>query len=192
MSLTPVLSFSQVFTGPASPVLGAGFFPPDLTSSALYVQVVAGTPVAQFVWDVPTQMWIQLPATAANWSRLESFGWYGRHNDTRRQARPAHTVIDQQCVLIPTFSAHGASTSVLPFEIMDMLTGITLATGSFPPGLLYADAATTLLMDSAGAAITTLVVASGQMLELACVPAGGHALAPADGYGFQVSACAVY
>lgn len=183
--LTPIQSAQQILSGALPP--GASLLPDNPQQPALYVQLDAITWLGMFAWDVGFQSWVAMPATEQNFGLIESFGWAGKHNDTRRQANPAHTAVNVPCVYFPYFSVQGESPDPIPFEIVDALGQQTLATGVFPAGVTSADAVACSLIDVASNPITSFTVAAGAIYHFAAVPVGGHAAAPATGYGFSVS-----
>lgn len=192
MSMTPILSFQQVYSGTAPPTVGAGLMPENPAETALYVQFVAGVPASQYAWDVTTMAWVALPAPGYNWSRVEGFGWTGKHNNAHRPSSPAHTQLDQPCVYFPTFSVDEPSTSAVDFTIKDMITGATLATGSFPALQRTADSAAVSLVDTASVGVTSFSVPASTVMQFAAVPTGGHGAMPADGLSFHAQGFVVF
>lgn len=192
MSMTPILSFQQVYSGAAGPFVGAGLVPENPVEPALYVQFVAGIPAVQYAWDVVTMTWVALPAPGYNWSRVEGYGWVGKHNNINRPSSPAHTQLDQPCVYFPTFSCDEPSTMPIDFMVKDMISGLTLATGTFPALQRTADAAAVSLVDLTSVGVGSFSVPPSTVMQFAMVPTGGHAAMPADGLSLRAQGFLVY
>lgn len=100
----------------------------------------------------------------------------------------ARTQLDQACIFFPMFSVdEPTSIAPVPFLIKDMMTGATLASGSFPAAARAADANVVALTDPGLASVMSFVVPASTVMQFAAVPDGGHAAMPNDGVSFRVS-----
>ena len=192
-ALMPTAGHMQVYSGGAAPVNP----PANPALPAIYYELDAGGQVlSTYYWD-SVAGWSQLPAVVAgsNWSEGLVCGWEGPHNAAHLS--PAHAEVAFASVLTPRFSCAVVSGSPIPFEMLDTSTGapVVIATGTFPAGAKFADAAACSLVDTAAAPVTAFGFAPTVAMPVAhyaVVPTGGHAAAPADGEGFYTHWRQVY
>jgi hypothetical protein len=181
MSLTPYLS-QDLYSGTSTPTVP----PADQAYPAQYVQFDANNAsvVSVFEWNPTSLMWIVIPhQSAANRTFIDPCGWYGPHSASRRPA-PVHSLFPAAGSWTPVFSVSVASSSPIPFELIDLDSGSTIASGTFPALANVATAAQVSLVDSTNLPVVAFTLAGNT--RVVCVPTGGHASMPSDGETFQV------